>query len=354
MIGTIKRVAATSFLLAGLLTLGFSMPAHAQERITVVTFGGALAEAQRKAYFEPFTKATGIQVVEDEWSGQMAKLRAMVQSGNVNWDVIDVSDGQTDRACDEGLIEPINIDAFGGKDKFLTNSVHRCAVPTLVASLVIGYNAAKFPGEKPSTLSDFWDVKKFPGPRALKKWPKHNLEWALLADGVPEGELYKQLETKEGVDRAFRKLDQIKPYVKVWFDTWAQPQQLLVDGEVVMSSGTNGRLAAAAQTRPEVTWMWDHQGYGMDLWAIVKGSRNRTNAEKFIEFASRPEVMAEFSKYIQYGPTVKAAIDKMPPDLAKAMPTAAQNMQTAWKIDARFWGDHQDDLEVRFQAWLSK
>lgn len=354
MTGPITRLAATSLVLTGLFALTARVPAHAQERITVVTFGGALAQAQRKAYFEPFTKATGIQIVEDEWSGDMAKLRAMVQSKNVSWDVIDVSDGQTDRACDEGLIEPLNIDAFGGKDRFLPNSVHACAVPTLVASLVIGYNASKFPNEKPKTLEDFWDVKKFPGPRALKKWPKHNLEWALLADGVPPADIYKLLQTKEGVDRAFRKLDQIKPHVKVWFDTWAQPQQLLIDGEVVMSSGTNGRLAEAAKTRPEVTWMWDRQGYGMDLWAIVKGSKNRANAEKFIEFASRPEVMAEFSRYIQYGPTVKAAIDKMPADLAKAMPTAQENMTTAWKIDARFWGDHQDDLELRFQAWLNK
>src|SRR5215211_5793639 len=69
--------------------------AQGQDRITILTFGGALAEAQRKTYFEPFTKATGIKVLEDEWGGEMAKLRAMVQSGNVTWDVIDVSGGQT-------------------------------------------------------------------------------------------------------------------------------------------------------------------------------------------------------------------------------------------------------------------
>ncbi|MCC7045946.1 MAG: ABC transporter substrate-binding protein [Alphaproteobacteria bacterium] len=350
----ITRRTLVGFTIAAGATTWMAAPLRAQDRITILTFGGALAEAQRKTYFEPFTKATGIQVLEDEWAGEMAKLRAMVQSGNVTWDVIDLSGGQTDRACDEGLVEPLDINQFGGADKFVPNTVHACGIPTLVASIVIGYNASKFPNGAPKTLADFWDAHKFPGPRALKKWPKHNLEFALAADNVPPGEVYKLLETKEGVDRAFRKLDQIKPHVKVWFDTWAQPQQLLIDGEVVMSTGTNGRLAVAAASHPEINWIWDHQGYDLDFWGVVKGGKNRANAVKFIEFASRPEIMAEFPKHIQYGPTVKAAIDKMSPEMAKKMPTNPANMQGAWKVSGRYWGDHQDDLEVRFQAWLNK
>jgi putative spermidine/putrescine transport system substrate-binding protein len=336
------------------IALLFNAAALAQERLTVVTFGGAVGEALRKSVFEPFTKATGIQVVEDEWSGQMAKLRAMVQSGNITWDVLEVSGGQADRACDEGLIEPLDASQFGGKGKFMDGSTHPCAIPTFVSSIVVGYNATKFPNGEPKTLQDFWDVQRFPGPRAMKKWPKHNLELALLADGVPPGEVYKLLETDAGVQRAFRKLDQIKPHVKVWFDTWAQPQQLLVDGEVIMSTGTNGRLAAAAKTRPEIKWVWDRQGYDIDHWSIVKGSRKQDAAKKLIEFASRPEVMAEFAKHIPYGPAVKASLEKLPPDLASQMPTAPGNLKTAWPVNGRYWGDHQDDLEVKFQAWLSK
>lgn len=326
----------------------------AQEKVTVVTFGGAVAEALRKAVFEPFTKATGIQVVEDEWSGQMAKLRAMVQSGSVTWDVLEVSGGQSDRACDEGLIEKLDLAQFGGRDKFVQGTTHPCGIPAFVSSIVIGYNATKFPTGEPRTLADFWDVKRFPGPRAMKKWPKHNLELALLADGVPPSEIYKLLETDAGVQRALKKLDQVKPFVKVWFDTWAQPQQLLVDGEVVMSIGTNGRLAAAAKTRPEIKWTWDRQGYDVDLWAVVKGAKNRANALKFIEFASRPEVMAAFPNYIPYGPAVKASLAQLPPALAKEMPTSPDNLKTAWQVNARYWGDHQDDLEVKFQSWLTK
>lgn len=330
------------------------VPANAQGQLTVVSFGGSYQEAQRKAFFEPFAKATGVKVIEDEWHGEMAKLRAMVQSGNVTWDVLAISDGQLPLACDEGLVEKLDLSQFGGKDNFLPGWTHPCGVGTAVASIVIGYNASKFPKGEPKTLLDFWDVKKFPGPRAMKKWPKHNLELALLADGVPPADIYKVLGTDAGLARAFKKLDEIKPHVRVWFDTWAQPQQLLADGEVYMSVGTNGRLAVAAASNANIKFIWDRQGMGGDLWSIVKGAKNRAQAIKFMQFASDAKNAAEFPKYIQYAPPITGAVAHMSPDLAARMPTAAQNMKTAWVIDSRFWGDHLDDYEIRFQAWLNK
>lgn len=334
--------------------IGAPIPVGAKQKLTVTSFGGSFQAAQRKAYMEPFAKKFGVEVLEDEWHGDMAKLRAMVESGNVTWDVLDLSDGQIELACDEGLIEPLDIAMFGGADKFVKGSVTQCGIGTIVASLVIGYDARQFPQGGPNKFTDFWDVKRFPGPRAMKKWPKHNMEFALLADGVAPEQIYELLSTEEGIVRAFRSLDKIKPHVKVWFGSWAQPGQLLADGEVAMSIGTNGRLAAAAETNPEIKFFWDRQGYGIDLWAVVKGCKNRDLAIKFIQFASLPENQAEFPKYIQYGPTVKEAIAKMAPELAALMPTAPANMKTAWKIDSRFWSDNMDDFNIRFNAWLGK
>ncbi|UCD56544.1 MAG: ABC transporter substrate-binding protein [Candidatus Hydrogenedentota bacterium] len=334
--------------------IGGPTPAYAAQKLTITSFGGSFQAAQRKAYMEPFAEKYGVEIIEDEWHGDMAKLRAMVQSGNVTWDVLDLSDGQIELACDEGLIEPLDPSLFGGKDAFVEGSITECGIGTIVASLVIGYDARQFPGNEPTKLTDFWDVKKFPGPRAMKKWPKHNMEFALLADGVLPEQIYELLSTEEGITRAFRKLDEIKPHVKVWFGSWAQPGQLMADGEVAMSIGTNGRLAVAAETNPNIKFFWDRQGYGIDLWGVVKGCKNKEMAIKFIQFASLPENQAEFPKYIQYGPTVKEAIEKMSSELAAKMPTAPGNMKNAWKIDSRFWSDNMDDFNIRFNAWLGK
>lgn len=335
-------------------TIGISTLADAKPKLTITSFGGSFQAAQRKAYFEPFAKKYDVEVIEDEWHGDMAKLRAMVESGNVTWDVLDVSSGQAELGCDEGLLEPLDISMFGGKGAFIEGGVIECGVGTLMAAVVIGYDARQFAGNEPTKLADFWDVKRFPGPRAMKKWPKHNMEFALMADGVPPDKVYEMLSTEAGIARAFRKLDEIKPHVKVWFGSWAQPGQLLADGEVAMSTTTNGRLAAAAKAAPSLKIVWEHSILAADWWSVVKGSGNKDLAIKFIQFASQPENQAEFSKHIAYGPMVKAALDIMSPELRAEMPTAPQNMQSPCNIDSRFWSDNMDDFNVRFNAWLGK
>lgn len=332
----------------------FSNSAYAQDKLTVTSFGGSFQAAQSKAYMKPFAKEFGVTVLEDEWHGDMAKLRAMVQAGNVTWDVLDLSDGQIELACEEGLLEPLDAAMLGPADNFIPGAISECGVLNLVAAIVVGYDSKRFPNNEPQTLMDFWDVKKFPGPRSMKKWPKHNMEFALLADGVPPDKIYEVLSTEAGIARAFRKLDEIKPHIKVWFNNWAQPGQLMADGEVAFSIGTNGRLAVAAKSHAAVKFFWDRAGLGSDVWAIVKGSKNKELAQKFIQFANKPENQAVFSEAILYGPTVKEALAKMPPELAAQMPTASQNMKTSWKIDSRFWSDNMDDFNIRFNAWLSK
>ena len=327
---------------------------YAKDKLTVTSFGGSFQAAQRKAYMVPFAKNFGVTVLEDEWHGDLAKLRAMVQAGNVTWDVLDLSDGQIELACEEGLLEPLDPALVGGTDKFIDGAITECGIYNLVSAIVIGYDAKQFPNGGPQTLMDFWNVKKFPGPRAMKKWPKHNMEFALLADGVPPEKIYDILSTEEGIVRAFRKLDEIKPHIKVWFNNWAQPGQLMADGEVAASIGINGRLAVAAKNHPNIKFIWDRAGLGSDVWAIVKSSKNKILAEKFIQFASLPEHQAVFSQLILFGPTVKAALDKMPPELAAQMPTAPQNSRTSWKVDSRFWSDNMDDFNIRFNAWLGK
>lgn len=338
----------------GLVLATGAAPAHADGELTITSFGGAYQEAQRKALFAPFAKDQNVKLLEDEWGGQMAKLRTMVQSGKVTWDVLLISDGQLPLACDEGLVERIDPALFGGKEHYTKGWTHDCGIGAIVASIVIGYNENKFPGEKPSTLKDFWDVKKFPGPRAMRKWPKHNLEFALLADGVPPDKLYEVLGTEQGVARALKKLDEIKPYVKVWTDNWAQPGQLLADGEVIMSTGTNGRLEVAARSAPHVKFFWDRQGYSGDMYAIVKGSKNRDNAIKFIRYATQPNNAARIVDQIPYAPPIPKALGLMTPEVVARLPLAPQNLKTAWVVDSVFWGDHLDDYELRFQAWLNK
>jgi putative spermidine/putrescine transport system substrate-binding protein len=342
-------------LLAGAALIAVSQPnaALAGDELTIVSWGGAYQESQRKAFFEPFVKA-GNKITEEEYNGEIAKIRAMVEANAVTWDVIDIDTQTALAACAEGILETIDWNKLGlDRSKFIGGDLQDCAVPNIVYSTIIAYDTTVLK-DPPKTIADVFDLQKFPGKRALQKNPFVNLEWALIADGVPQADVYKVLSTPEGVDRAFKKLDTIKKDV-VWWEAGAQPPQLLADGQVVMTSAWNGRIYNAVVTdKKPFAIMWDQQGFDWDWWAIPKGTPRLDAAYRFISFASDPQRMAEQTKYISYGPANKDAIPNVTPEVLPHLPTADVNMGTALIVDPQFWGDNGEQLRERFNAWLAQ
>ena len=167
-----------------------ALPALAQQQITVVNFGGANANAQKKAYYEPFEKATGTKVIAVEYNGEQAKIKAMVETKKVTWDVVEVESPDAARGCDEGLFEKMDYSKLGGKESFLPAAVSECGVGVFVWSTVMAWNGDKLK-DGPKTWADFWDTKKFPGKRGMRKGARYNLEFALMADGVKAADVYK-------------------------------------------------------------------------------------------------------------------------------------------------------------------
>ncbi|MEA9391025.1 ABC transporter substrate-binding protein [Acerihabitans sp. TG2] len=333
------------------LLIGLAFQAQA-ETLTVVSFGGQNKNAQEKAFYQPFTAAGNGDIQAGEYNGEMAKIRAMVQTGQVGWDIVEVEGPELRRGCDEGLFEPLDWSKLGDKAGYVTGSATECGAGIFLWSTVLTYDAQKLK-TAPTSWADFWNVKEFPGKRGLRKSAKFTLEIALLADGVKREDVYPLLATKAGVDRAFRKLDQLKPDIQ-WWESGAQPLQWLVAGDVVMSSAYNGRVGAAAKEGHEFKMVWDNSLYDLDSWAIVKGSPHKALAEKFIAFANQSENQKVFAENIPYGPTNKKTIALLDPALAANLPTAPANLAHALPVDTKFWIEHGEDLEQRFNAWAAQ
>jgi len=348
-------LSTSSLVLAGLtaLALGAASPAAAED-LTVVSWGGSYQASQREAFFKPFAKDTGNKILEEEYNGEIAKVRAMVETGNVSWDVVDLDTRSALAACAEGIIETIDWGKLGlDKSKFIGGDVNECGVPNILYSWVLAYDKDKTPNG-PTSSADIFDLQKFPGKRGLQKAAIVNLEWALLADGVALADVYKVLATKEGVDRAFKKLDTIKGQV-VWWEAGAQPPQLLADGEVVMTTGWNGRFFNAVRDdHKNFGIVWDHQGMDWDWWTMPKGGPKVDLAYEFISYASQPMAMANQTKWISYGPANKDAVPNIEAATLPDLPTAPDNMGTALLLDPQFWADHNEELNERFNAWLAQ
>ncbi len=347
------------------LALGVGF-AQAADSITVVSWGGAYTNSQVEAYHKPWIAATGNQIISEDYNGGVAEIKAQVEAGNVTWDVVDVELSDAIRACDEGLLEemdhstlPAAPDGTPATDDFLPGTLYDCAVANIVWSTIFAYDKSKM-ADGPTTIADFFDLEKFPGKRGLRKNPKANLEMALMADGVPSGEVYEVLGTAEGVDRAFAKMDTIKGDV-VWWEAGAQPPQLLADGEVVMTTAYNGRIfnAVASEDKPfEI--VWDGQIWDLDLWVVPKGTPNKDLAMEFVAYSTATEQLAAQASYISYGPARQSSgplvgkFHNKDIDMGPQMPTSADNLTNAIQNDFEFWADNQDELDERFNAWLAK
>ena len=345
------NIASVSLTVAVAATLAAGS-ALAQSQLTVVNFGGANGNAQKKAYVEPFEKATGTKIVGVEYNGEQAKIKAMVETKKVTWDLVEVESPDVARGCDEGLFEKIDWAKVAPKADFQPAAVHECGVGIFIWSTVMAYNGDKLK-DGPKTWADFWDTKKTPGKRGLRKGARYNLEFALMADGVKSGDVYKVLATKEGAERAFKKMTELKPNIQ-WWEAGAQPPQFLVAGDVTMTTAYNGRIDAAQREGKNLKITWTGGIYDLDYWVIPKGTPNKDAAVKFIAAASTPEAQAEYAKNISYGPTNNKALSKLDAKVLGLLPTSAANSKDALQFGIGFWADQGEALEKRFSAWASQ
>jgi putative spermidine/putrescine transport system substrate-binding protein len=325
-----------------------------KRELTVVGWGGVSQAAHRNAYWTSFSKETGVKLKEDVWNGGIGVLRAKSKANQADWDVIQVEVEELILGCEEGVFERLDWEAMGGRDRYLPISVNDCGVGADVWSELYGYDGDHIKGEGPKTWADFFDLKKFPGKRGMRKTPKYVLEAALMADGVPTTDVYKVLSTPAGVDRAFRKLDTIKPQI-LWWASVAQVPDLLASGEVAMSMATPGRLALASRDEHRnFHSVWDGNIYAVDFWAVLKNSPHKADALKLVKYMSDADHEINLPRYMPAGLSNKEAIARIDPALTRDTPSNPDNMKNALALDPEFWVENNDQLTQRFNAWAAR
>ena len=343
---------------------------HMADELTVVSWGGAYQVSQQRAYSEPYAAETGTTFVWDESSAEaVAKLRAMNEAGNITWDVVDVVAADAIRLCDEGLAMEIDHDEMlaaapdgtPATEDFGDLIVSDCFIPQIVYSTAFGYRTDMLE-TAPTSVCAIFDTETYPGKRSLERRPIANLEWALICDGVDISEVYDVLETEEGQDRAFAKLDTIKDNT-IWWSAGAETPQLLADGEVTIGSTYNGRLFSVIEEQNQpVGMLWDWQMFDLDGWIIPAGlpEDRLARALDFVKYATDTQRLADQAKYISYGPARASSAPLVGQhadlgiEMAPHMPTDPANSVNTFLFNYEWWADYRDDLDAKFQAWLAQ
>src|SRR5882762_4322985 len=314
----------------GLLALT-SISAGAADQITFVSQGGAYQKAQTIAILDPASNKLGITVNQHSIPDGWPVIKSQVASGKPIWDVVVVPTGYCLRGGDQGLIEKLDFATIPNAAAMPEAYRNPYSVAYEFYSSVLAYSQKKYPeGATPNSWADFWDVKKFPGRRALRNHPIATLEAALMADGVAPDKLYPL-----DVERALKKLDTIKAETVFWSSN-SQSQQLFVDGEVTMGLILNGRAYDAAKKGAPIAVSWEQNIQSVDYLVVPRGSKNREAAMRLIDIMTLPENQAKLANTIAYAPTNPSAFSAIDPQIAPWLSTAPDNVKRGFVINAEY------------------
>lgn len=346
--------------LVTLCALGISAPAAAHPELTVVTWGGAYTKSQVLGYIRDFERESGVDVEVLEYAGGIDVIRDQTREHNIHWDVVDLEIADAIRACDAGLLERIDPDTLPAasdgtpaREDFLPGTLRECAVGTVIWATTVAYDTQRV-RRAPQRLEDFFNPDDFPGRRGLRRTPKGNLEFALMADGVAPERVYTVLSTEAGVSRALDMLDRIKADVR-WWRAGEDAVRLLESGEVTMTTAYNGRIAEAVEARDApFAIVWDGHVRNLDLWGVPVHGEQTELAMDFVRFAARPSSLAKQARYIPYGPVRESALELIGTDRRAVLPTAPANSARQLQIDANWWARNIDRLGPRFERWIDK
>lgn len=318
--------------------------AKASEKLVVANWGGVTAAAKQKAIYDPFTRETGIPIVQ-VYGPELAKMKAQVQSKDVEWDVVDLIISWVSAGEKDGLFEPIDYSVIP-KSRMLPGAVREYEIATHFYSGGIDYTTSRIAeGKRPKTWADFWNVSAFPGRRGLRRRIGETLELALMADGVPAEKVYPC-----DVERGFRSLNKIKPHIQQWVAQTPQTTSLIQNDELDFCYTYNSRVFDIQKDKIPIGFSLENNLIGANWVSVTKGTRNKATAMRFLEFFTRPERQLAYCNLTSHAPVSQGVLEKISPAVRPYVPDAQRKGNLLMSAD--WWAGKEEQLSQRFEEWL--
>ncbi|QLH13067.1 ABC transporter substrate-binding protein [Paracoccus pantotrophus] len=334
-----KALLATSMLVAT------AAMGHA-EGIRIANFGGSYGDAMAAAIWDPIAEARGIEIGKDTFAG-IADVRAQVRANSIGWDIGELTIDECAIGSREGLFQNLNLTSEE-TEGYPENAVHEDYILVNTASYVPVWQGNVMPL---TSWADFWDVENFPGPRALRDDPMENLVAALIADGVPLEEVYPL-----DVDRAFRKLEEIKPEITTWWSSGAQGAQLLSSGEVDYAGGWTTRVGALINEGVEVGYTLNGGIMIPDCLFIPSGAKSAELARDVLKDALSVELQKSLPEYIDASPINQDVYAEgiLAPEILEKQVATPENMKLQVLTDGVWWAEHGNAVKERWQEFKAQ
>lgn len=327
--------------------------AEAQDagRLVFITTGGNYQKMQEETVFGPFSEETGIEVVfvtatdAEKWP----KIQGMSQVGNMQWDLIESQPADYHIPSKAQYLVDFGENCAlvpGAFEDGIEGVCSQFGVLPIVGATLLAANTTMFPeGGSPANWADFWNVEDFPGPRSLQNFgtPWRVIVGALVADGVPKDQLFPL-----DLDRAFAKLDKIKPHVALWWSAGDQIQRAMREGEIAVGQIWATRLSFLQEEGVPIAPIWDGATLNEGRWSILKDAPNSENAGKFLNwFYANPQAQFNYAKAVKAVPVTRSAI-ALYPDGEETV-----DFDAVIPIDYKWLGENEPAILERWNTWIA-
>ncbi len=322
------------------------------KQLFVKNSGGSYQDATKKAIWDPFTAATGIEVVPVNINS--SALLASIQAGQVQVDVDDEAEAPLVDYQAKGALQKLDYSTIG-KSFTLTDVPTRVRTDYMIGKCywasVMAYRTDVFPnGTGPQSWADFWNATKFPGKRAMQDVNADlaELEFPFIANGTPADatKLYPI-----DIDRALALTTPLKPNILKFWTSGAESAQLIDQNEVVMTTIWNGRAQTLINAGRPIQIVWNGARRQINFWAVPKGAPHADLAMLYLDFAMQPKIQADFSTQIAYAPTNSAAQALLDPSLAKVLGSTPDEFASGFDLDVNWWAQNMDAVTTKWTAW---
>lgn len=306
---------------------------HTLKSLTVLTFGGRIAQTQKKVLFAPYSQLSGHPLVCKPWNGEPGTLRAQDTHPTQGLAAVMMECSSLHIGCEMGLLAT---EADSRNQKV-------CSLPSASIDYAMAWDRFRF--EVPPGWADFWDVARHPGRRSLRRDPRTTLEIALLADGVPADALYRVLASREGLNHAFMKLDQIRPYI-AWWSTPEEAGQILLSGGALMGLVPTGEILGARDDNHDKFGLhWKQRLLVQYGWGVPRSAAHNNASLALTSWLEQP---AQKQAFANAWPSLPSMQD------ITAAGGALSPLPPATLVDDSFWGQNLPAIAERFHHWAAQ
>ncbi|MBB95407.1 MAG: hypothetical protein CML68_12550 [Rhodobacteraceae bacterium] len=328
--------------------LNSKVSAQAKE-IVVVNWGGTAKDVLQEVMCDTYTAETGIPVVVDGSGPSAGKIRAMVESGAVVWDLCDSGAGSAIILEQQGMSQPIDY-SIVDKSKVLEGTAYTNGVGNYVYSYVLATNPKMLGGNVPQSWEDVWNVKDFPGMRTFRKSVRGQLESATMAQGVAPEDVYEVLGTEDGIAAAIAKFRELRDNIIVW-GSGSDSQNLFLQEEVAIGNIWSTRAHLLKDQMDEGAFQVSFNGgvIAPGIWVVPKDNpAGSEEVMKFIAHAQDPALQVKWLEMIGSGPINPEAAALVPAELAPWNPSSPENLATQILYNDEWYAKNQVSAEEMY------